>query len=196
METIIITIRETIITENNNGKDTNNGNNNGRKTIMVIPLIMNPPKNNNMFNPKQILFKEIIFIIVQFLKKIKNAIIFKYFNSSTGAIKHSLLFGFILNKLEIIENGQIITGNNSQSDFYLGIFIITLICLLNVINLLGYIISNYLISKYEIETKFPKLKRLIKYFGKSSLFFILLEGIMCILFLMFMMIVSYILMNR
>jgi len=52
-------------------------------------------------------------------------------------------------------------------------FTLSLIVLISFINVFGYIFSLYLISKYDIETKFPKLKRIIKYYEKSIQLFII-----------------------
>jgi hypothetical protein len=54
-------------------------------------------------------------------------------------------------------------------------FTLSLIVLICFINVFGYIVSLYLylISKYEIESKFPKFKRIIRYYEKTTLFFIL-----------------------
>jgi uncharacterized protein Usg len=49
-------------------------------------------------------------------------------------------------------------------------FTLNLIVFICFINVFGYILSLYLISKYDIETKFPKLKGIIKYYEKSTNF--------------------------
>ena len=44
----------------------------------------------------------------------------------------------------------------------------------------------YLVERYDIEKKYPKLKRVIKYYLRSGLFFVILESIICILTLFFL----------
>jgi len=39
--------------------------------------------------------------------------------------------------------------------------------------------SIYLINKYNVETEFPKLKKVIEYYEKSSLLFVVIEGLIC-----------------
>ena len=42
---------------------------------------------------------------------------------------------------------------------------------INFFNVVGYLIALYLVNKYDVETKFPKFKRIIRYYENSSLFF-------------------------
>jgi len=72
-------------------------------------------------------------------------------------------------------------------------FTLNLILLICFINAFGYILSLYLISKYNIETKFPKLKRIIKYYEKSTQFFIILEVLIGFIFLIVIIILNLIL---
>jgi hypothetical protein len=72
-------------------------------------------------------------------------------------------------------------------------FTLSFIVLICFINVFGYIASIYLRSKYDLDTKFPKLKRIIKYYEKSTLFFIILEASVGFIFLFFMRIINFIL---
>ena len=103
-------------------------------------------------------------------------------------IKYSFVFTPILNNLNL----NIPANSESHVNLAFGIFILSLICLLNFINVVSYLTSLYLINKYDVETKFPKLKKIIKYFERSSLFFFLLEGVTCLFFLLCIVIISLI----
>ena len=72
-------------------------------------------------------------------------------------------------------------------------FVLCLIALICFVNVLGYFISLYLINKYDIENKYPKFKKIIRYYEKSTLFFVIFEGILCILILIFVIIINLIL---
>jgi hypothetical protein len=109
------------------------------------------------------------------------------FNSN---IKQSFLFGLILNKLNIDLNNLPISDENSHFNFALGIFILSLICLLCFMNVVGYLTSIILIRKYDIETKFPKLKTIIRYFENGSLIFIIIEGTLCLIILIYIVVIS------
>ena len=102
------------------------------------------------------------------------------------SIKQSFVFTFILDSLNI----NIPDDASQHVQFAFGIFILSLICLLNFINVVGYLISIYLLSKYDVDTKYPKLKKVIKYYENSSLFFVIIEGLTCVIFLFFMIIFS------
>lgn len=66
-------------------------------------------------------------------------------------------------------------------NYSFNIFILSVIILLGFINLIGYFTSIYLINKYDIENKFPKYKKIIRYYEKSNLYFIFFEILMCFL---------------
>lgn len=50
-------------------------------------------------------------------------------------------------------------------------FILSLLVLVCFINIIGYIISIYLIEKYDVENKFPYFKRYIKFYSSTNKFF-------------------------
>ena len=77
-----------------------------------------------------------------------------------------------------------------NANIHFSIFILSLICLLKFISVVGYLTSIYLVNKYDVETKYPKFKRIIRYYEKSSLFFVVLEGVMCVVFLLLIIVSS------
>lgn len=81
--------------------------------------------------------------------------------------KYSFLFALILKSLDI----QLSPDASQLVNLAFGTFILSLICLLNFFNVVGYLIALYLVNKYDVETKFPKFKRIIRYYENSSLFF-------------------------
>lgn len=46
--------------------------------------------------------------------------------------------------------------------------ILNIVALFCFINVFGYIVSLYILDKYNVEEKYPKLKLIINYFKKSS----------------------------
>lgn len=106
---------------------------------------------------------------------------------SSNSLKQSFLFTFILNKLDLNVTGE----SSSEAQFAFGILIMSLICLLSFINVTGYLFSFYLLNKYDVDIKYPKFKKIIHYYEKSSLFFVVLEGIMCVVFLLAIIYLSY-----
>ena len=77
---------------------------------------------------------------------------------------------------------QLLFKVQTKKPVHFSILILSLICLLNFISFVGYLTSIYLVNKYDVETKYPKFKRIIRYYEKSSLFFVVLEGVMCVVF--------------
>jgi hypothetical protein len=71
------------------------------------------------------------------------------------------------------------------------LFILSLICLGCFINLCGYFISLYLINKYDVENRFPKYSKYIRYYEKSNLFFIYLEMIICVFALLMISLLTF-----
>jgi len=117
-------------------------------------------------------------------------------NLFSSGIRFSFLFGFILNKLNINETGLSGAGDNYHYNFALGIFILSLICLLSFINVVGYLTAIKFIIKYNIESKYPKFKFIINYFEKCSEISIIIEVIICLLFLIFIVIFSLLEINK
>lgn len=74
--------------------------------------------------------------------------------------KSSFLFPFLIQSLG--------SNINSETDdiirYSFSMFTLSLILLISFINIMWFILSLYLISKYDIETKFPKLKKIIRYY--------------------------------
>ena len=68
------------------------------------------------------------------------------------------------------------------------VLIISLIALLAFINILGYFLSLQLVQRYDISNKYPKLKFLINYYEKSTLIFIFIETLFCLLCLLLLII--------
>ena len=54
--------------------------------------------------------------------------------------------------------------------------ILNIVALFCFINVFGYIVSLYILDKYNVEEKYPKLILIINYFKKSSQFTIIVES--------------------
>ena len=71
--------------------------------------------------------------------------------------------------------------------FSFNILILSLIILFCFVNIIGYFISIYLINKYNVEERYPKYSKIIRYFEKSRIFFVTIEIFICF-FCIFMVI--------
>lgn len=74
--------------------------------------------------------------------------------------------------------------------FSFNIFILSLIALICFINIIGYFISIYLLEKYKVEEKFPKYYKLMMYYKKRNIFFVIIEIIICFLSLITLIIIN------
>jgi hypothetical protein len=77
--------------------------------------------------------------------------------------------------------------------FAFSIAVLAIICLISFINLIGYFSSLYIINKYDIQSKYPKIYNYLKHYEKVTLFFIVFEILTCLLFLIFIIVLNLIL---
>lgn len=87
-------------------------------------------------------------------------------------------------------------GSNIPKDaepivtFSFNILILSLIVFFCLINITGYFISIYLVNKYNVEKRFPKYSKLIRYYENSRIFFVIIEIIICYLFLIIIIVLN------
>ena len=72
-------------------------------------------------------------------------------------------------------------------------FILNLIVLICFFNIVGYILSIYLVKKYDVETKFPKLKKYIIFYITTNKLLLVLEIIIAFVILIFIILVNFVL---
>jgi hypothetical protein len=112
------------------------------------------------------------------LNKIKNQI--NYSKSFTLA--------FILSCLDLNINDNASTLTN----YSLSVFLLSLVAMLCFINILGYFFLYILIQQGEYEKKYPKFTKIINYYKKSTLIYVIIEILICFSCL-FLLIISSIL---
>jgi hypothetical protein len=87
-------------------------------------------------------------------------------------------------------------GSEALTNYAFGVFILSLVALLAFMNVLGYFLSLHLVQRYDIATKYPKIRRIVNFYEKSSLFFILIETLFCIGCLLFLIITALIYLKK
>ena len=92
-------------------------------------------------------------------------------SSGENKFKNAYLLPFIFAKL----NPNITPETEPIVTYAFSMFILNLAVLICFFNIAGYILSIYLVNKYDIETKFPKFKRYINFYKSTSKFFLVLE---------------------
>lgn len=118
----------------------------------------------------------------------------KFFKSKQENIaqRNSLILPIILNIIDI----NIPEGSENLTNYAFGVMILSLVALLCFINVLGYFMSFYILDKYNIETRFPKLNKIKTYYQNSTIIFILFESLFCILILLFLIISAYLYLKK
>lgn len=99
---------------------------------------------------------------------------------------------FILSKLDI----TIPEGSETITKYAFGVFMLSLIALLSFINVLGYFLSLHLVQRYDISNKYPKFRRIINYYEKSSLLFIFMETLLILVCLLILIVSALYLLNK
>jgi len=119
----------------------------------------------------------IVLMINKIIKKFKND------NSS-----YSFVFPLILSYLDI--NVNELKTNITQLSY--GVFILSLIGLLCFINIIGYVLSYYLIQQtnYSNETKYPRVSKIIKRYIQFNFIFFIIEILLCTICLLLLVFFS------
>lgn len=100
--------------------------------------------------------------------------------------RSSFLLPLIIKKLE----GDITSESEPIIRYLSAITILCIIALFCFINVFGYIFSLYLIPKFELDKKFPSLRKLISFYEKSSFYLIVIEIIIGFTFLSFVIVLN------
>ena len=107
-------------------------------------------------------------------------------NNNYNNYNNAFILPFILNYFNI----SIPDESTPFMNYAYGVFILSLICFVCFINVVGYMCSLLIINKYNLSEKYPKFKKLINYYSKSSLIFVIIEIIFCIVILLSLIVSS------
>jgi len=117
-----------------------------------------------------------------FFKKLRESLD-TYFSSVK---QNSFLLPYILNKFDIKNVDASSESENIFNDIHnlaVSFFILSLLVLFGFTNVVGNLTVIILRYKYDLDSKFPKFKRIFNYFEKSSYILIIIEVILCIIIL-------------
>lgn len=101
-------------------------------------------------------------------------------------LSYSFSFPLILSSLDI----NITDADSSFTQFSYGVFLLSLIALICFINIIGFMIGYILIQRGNYEIKYPKLSRFIKYYKNSTLIYITIEVLLCLICLLLLVFLS------
>ena len=98
----------------------------------------------------------------------------------------SVILPFILSSLNL----NVSDNDTTLTQLSFGVFLLSLVALLCLINIVGYMIGYYLIHNGKYEEKYPKLSRFITFYKKSTVFFIVIEILLCVICLLILLVFS------
>lgn len=118
-----------------------------------------------------------------------------YFKTLVKKEKYGIILPYILNYLDL--------NIDSEAEFIIQyatfVALLSLICLFSILNIILYISINYYLNISKIKTKltnYPKLIKIIKYYQKTSIIFIIVDLFVVIMFLIAMIIFSIIILKN
>jgi hypothetical protein len=103
------------------------------------------------------------------------------------SVKYAYIIPFIFTKL----NPNVSTETDPLISYVFSMFMLNFIILICFFNIVGYILSIYLVNKYDIEVKFPKLKRYINFYKTTSKFLLIFEIIFAFTILIFIILLNF-----
>ena len=87
-------------------------------------------------------------------------------------------------------NLNVSEDDSTLTQLSFGVFILSLVALLCLINIVAYMIGYYLVNNGQYEVKYPKLSKFITFYKKSTVFFLVIEILMCIICLLILLVFS------
>jgi uncharacterized membrane protein len=99
------------------------------------------------------------------------------------------LFGLIFSQLNLTVDDTA----SSLTQFSYGFFLLSFVALICFINVLGFMITYILIQQGDYEQKYPKLRKFINFYQKSTLIYVSIEAFLCLICLILLVVYSLLL---
>lgn len=97
------------------------------------------------------------------------------------------LLGFVMSQLNL----NVDETSSSFTQVFYGFLSLSLVALFCLINIVGFMITYILVQNGNYEIKYPKLKKFINYYKKSSLLYVSIEVLLCFLCLLALVYFSF-----
>ena len=97
----------------------------------------------------------------------------------------SIILGWILSNVNV----EITDSSSQLLQFSYNVFLGSIVSFFCLISVIGFIITNYLLDKVNIENKYPRLGKYLNRFKKIALFYVLIDLFICLLWL-FLLVLS------
>ena len=120
--------------------------------------------------------------------------LFNFINKFCGCGKNNFIYSrqdaYIIPFIFTNLNPNVSRATEPLVSYAFSMFMLNLIILICFVNIVGYILSIYLVNKYDIEIKFPKFKRYINFYKSISKFWLILEIIIAFTILIFIILLN------
>ena len=91
----------------------------------------------------------------------------------------SVILGWILSNVNV----EITDSSSQLLQFSYNVFLGSIVSFFCLISVIGYIITNYILDKVDIENKYPRIGKYLNRFKKIALFYVLIDLFICLLWL-------------
>ena len=92
--------------------------------------------------------------------------------------QYSFILPLILSKIDW-EGHRSIELLPAGNSYYLAVFLLSFVALSCFFNAIGYFFSIYLLQRYNIKEKYPRLNKILKYYEKTGFIIVILDCIFC-----------------
>lgn len=91
----------------------------------------------------------------------------------------SVILGWILSNVNI----EITDSSSQLLQFSYNVFLGSIVSFFCLISVVGYIITNYVLDKVDLEKKYPRIGKYLNRFKKIALFYVFIDLFICLLWL-------------
>ena len=168
------TIQNNTKNSSNSGSDSGSGSGSGSAAQQLMRIMINLRKMKVIqqislrWTNLILMVKYLHQILIPKVKSLHQILVSQIYNSAINNYKFAFLFPFILTLFD--------KDNMNKAEpiiaFTFNMFILNLSCLFCFVNIVGYLLSLYLIDKYKdkLDEKYPRLKRIVYFYSKTRLF--------------------------
>jgi hypothetical protein len=91
----------------------------------------------------------------------------------------SVILGWILSNVNV----EITDSSSQLLQFSYNVFLGSIVSFFCLISVVGYIITNYILDKVDLEMNYPRIGKYLNRFKKIALFYVIIDLFICLLWL-------------
>lgn len=104
----------------------------------------------------------------------------------------SIILGWILTNVNV----EITDSSSQLLNFSYNIFVGSIVSFFCLINVIGFIITNYVLEKIDLEKKYPRIGKYLNRFKKIALFYVCIDLFICFLWLVLLIYASLVIIAK